>query len=214
MKNSLSGKYSTLVFDLDGTLLDSFSVHYEVYEIMFAHFGIQITREAFLSSYSPNWYLTYEAMGLPKEHWEPANLIWVKEAEKRTPELFPGTLETLAILFEYYVLGLVTSGSKSRVIKDLGRTGIERFFKTIVTGDDIKEPKPSPEALELALREMDKRAEEVVYIGDAYADYEMAKAAGVHFIGVSSAFASLRFDDPNYAIHPFTELPSLLGVHG
>ncbi len=37
MKNSLSGKYSTLVFDLDGTLLDSFSVHYEVYEIMFAH---------------------------------------------------------------------------------------------------------------------------------------------------------------------------------
>jgi HAD superfamily hydrolase (TIGR01549 family) len=213
MKNSLSGKYSTLLFDLDGTLLDSFTVHYEVYEIMFAHFGIQITREAFLSSYSPNWYLTYEAMGLPKKHWEPANLIWVNEAEKRTPELFPGTLETLATLFEHYVLGLVTSGSKSRVIKDLGRTGIERFFKTIVTGDDIKEPKPSPEALELALRAIDKRPEEVVYIGDAYADYEMAKAAGVHFIGVSSAFASLRFDDPDYAIHPLTELPSLLGVH-
>jgi beta-phosphoglucomutase-like phosphatase (HAD superfamily) len=99
MMSSLAGKYSTLMFDLDGTLLDSFSVHYEAYEIMFAHFGIQITREAFLSSYSPNWYRTYEAMGLAKEHWEPANLIWVKEAEKRTPELFPGTLETLATLF-------------------------------------------------------------------------------------------------------------------
>jgi HAD superfamily hydrolase (TIGR01549 family) len=202
------------MFDLDGTLLDSFSVHYEAYEIMFAHFDIQITREAFLSSYSPNWYLTYEAMGLAKEHWEPANLIWVKEAEKRTPVLFPGTLETLATLVEHYVLGLVTSGSKSRVIKDLGRTGIERFFKTVVTGDDITEPKPSPEALKLALRKVDKRADEVVYIGDAYADYEMAKAAGVHFIGVSSAFESLRSDDPDYSIHSIAELPSLLVADG
>jgi phosphoglycolate phosphatase-like HAD superfamily hydrolase len=100
------------------------------------------------------------------------------------------------------------------VIKDLGRTGIERFFKIIVTGDDIKEPKPSPEALELALRKIDKRAEEVVYIGDAYADYEMAKAADVHFIGVSSAFASLRFDDPEYSIHPITDLPGLLVAAG
>lgn len=58
-------EFKAVLFDLDGTLLDSFSVHLEVYEIMFARFGIQITKESFLRAYSPNWYETYEVMGLP-----------------------------------------------------------------------------------------------------------------------------------------------------
>jgi phosphoglycolate phosphatase-like HAD superfamily hydrolase len=51
----------------------------------------------------------------------------------------------------------------------------------------------------------------VVYIGDAHADYEMAKAAEVHFIGVSSAFASLNSNDPEYSVYPIVDIPDLLG---
>src|SRR4051812_14800529 len=134
-----------LLFDLDGTLLDSFSVHFEVYEIMFAHLGIQLTKEKFLSSYSPDWYITYQAMGLSKDHWDAANSLWVGEAEKRAPELFPGIQEMLSKLRSSYRLGLVTSGTRSRVIKDLERTGIQDHFETVVTGNDILKPKPSPE---------------------------------------------------------------------
>jgi len=201
-----------VLFDLDGTLLDSFSVHYEVYEVMFARFGIQITKDSFLSTYSPNWYETYRAMGLPKEHWDAANSYWVEEAEKRSPELLPGAYETLTRLYEHFTLGLVTSGSKRRVLKDVDRTGIRAFFKTIVTGDDIHTPKPAPESLELALRSLGMGATEAVYVGDAFADYEMAKAAGVHFIGVSSSFANLNSDHANYELHPITGLPGLLST--
>lgn len=203
-----------ILFDLDGTLLDSFSVHYEVYEIMFARFGIEITKESFLRTYSPNWYETYQAMGLPKEDWDSANSYWVTEAEKRNPELLPGVYETLARLHKHYVLGLVTSGSKSRVLKDIERTGIEAFFKTIVTGNDIHKPKPAPESLELALRSLEMEPNEVVYIGDAFADYEMAKAAGVYFLGVSSGFANLIPNHPSYKVHSITDLLDLLnGKH-
>jgi HAD superfamily hydrolase (TIGR01549 family) len=212
MINKTVQNINTLLLDLDGTLLDSFPVHLEVFKTTFAHFGIQLTKENFLGTYSPNWYKTYEALGLRKEDWKSADTFWLQEAERKTTRLFPGAKETLLKLSEHYTLGLVTSGSKTRVDRDLKATGINHFFKTIVTGDDIEIPKPSPEGLELALRNLEKKANEAVYIGDASADYEMAKAAGVYFIGVSSEFDSLSPNHPDYNIHSLTDLPGLLGV--
>jgi HAD superfamily hydrolase (TIGR01509 family) len=203
-------EYKAVLFDLDGTLLDSFSVHYEVYEVMFARFGIRITKEGFLSTYSPNWYETYRAMGLPEEQWDAANSCWVEEAEKRSPGLLPGVYETLTRLREHFILGLVTSGSRSRVLKDVERTGVRDFFRTIVTGDDIHIPKPAPEGLDLALRGLGMGPDEVVYVGDALADYEMAKACGVHFLGVRSGFANLDPGHSGYELHTITDLPEVL----
>jgi len=210
MINKSLKNINTLLFDLDGTLLDSFTVHLEVFKTTFAHFGIQFTEENFLSTYSPNWYKTYEALGLRKEDWAAADALWLKEAEKKTAQLFSGIDETLIKLNETYTLGLVTSGSKSRVVRDLKATGIAHYFKTIVTGDDIKKPKPSPEGLELALRRLNKKADEAVYIGDSSADCEMAKAAGVYFIGVSSEFDSLNPNHLDYLIQSIIELQGLM----
>lgn len=212
MTEKLLHNINTLLFDLDGTLLDSFSVHLKIFKATFAQFGIQLSEEEFLKTYSPNWYETYEAFGLRKGDWEAADSFWLKEAEKISARLFPGVKEILLKLDKYFTLGLVTSGSKSRVERDIRATGINIFFKTIVTGDDIQTPKPSPEGLEIALRNLDKQPDEVIYIGDSSADYEMAKAAGVYFIGVSSEFNNLKNDHPDYRIHSINDLPKLMGV--
>jgi len=212
MINKSLKNINTLLFDLDGTLLDSFAVHLEVFKTTFAQFGIQLTDEIFLSTYSPNWYKTYEALGLRKEDWAAADALWLKEAEKKTAQLFSGIDETLIKLKANYTLGLVTSGSKSRVLRDLKAAGISHFFKTIVTGDDIKTPKPSPEGLDLALRNLNKHADEAVYIGDSSADCEMAKSAGVYFIGVKSEFDSFNPAHPEHIIQSPNDLPGLMGV--
>lgn len=212
MENLESKKFKAIIFDLDGTLLDSFSVHYEVYKIMFERFGIHVSKEMFLNSYSPNWYKTYEAMGLSKENWHIANQLWVKEANKRNPELITGAMETLEKLNGKYPLALVTSGSRDRVMKDLTRTGINNYFITIITGDDIKNPKPSPEGLVIALNHLGFNQENVVYVGDAYDDYRMAKAAGVYFIGVQSDFASLNINNSKYKIYSILDIPTLFGL--
>jgi len=212
MQNKTFQNINTLLFDLDGTLLDSFSVHLEIFKTTFEQFGIQLSEEEFLKTYSPNWYETYEAFGLRKEDWEAADSFWLKEAEKISARLFPGVKEVLLKLDKYFTLGLVTSGSKSRVERDIKATGITNFFKTVVTGDDVKVPKPSPEGLEIALRNLDKQPDEVIYIGDSSADYEMAKVSGVYFIGVSSEFNSLSNNHPDYSIHSFNDLPKLIGV--
>lgn len=201
-----------VLFDLDGTLLDSFPGHYAAYVAMFSHFGIAVTKERFLGSYSPNWYRTYEAFELNTDHWETADTVWLAEAEKHRPELFPGVAEVLARLSGEYILGIVTSGSKKRVLNDIDRLDIASFFRVLVTGDDIVNPKPAPEGLEIALRELSIRADEAVYVGDALADFEMASAAGVRFFGVPSEFANLAAGHSDYQIHPITDLPNLLAA--
>jgi len=201
-----------VIFDLDGTLLDSFSVHYQVFETMFAAFGIHIQKEKFLESYSPNWYEIYKAMGLPQDQWQAANDLWLEEAQKRAPLLFGETVGVLSKLQGRFSLGLVTSGSKNRVEKDLNRNDIKKYFETIVTGDDIHNPKPHPDGLEIAMRELGVTPKETVYVGDAYDDYRMAAQAGVTFIGVPSEFASLNRNNPEYPIFNLKEIPVLLGL--
>jgi HAD superfamily hydrolase (TIGR01549 family) len=200
-----------VLFDLDGTLLDSFPTHYTAYEAMFSRFDIAMSKELFLSTYSPNWYRTYEAFGLGEKHWAAANEIWLSEAAKHLPHLFPGVEDVLRELNTSFTLGIVTSGSKGRVFSDLARTGISGRFSVVVTGDDVAEPKPAPEGLETALDRLALSAGEAVYVGDAHADFEMARAAGVRFFGVPSEFANLPDDHPEYDVHPIAALPELLG---
>lgn len=203
---------NTLLFDLDGTLLDSFPVHIEVFRKTFAQFGIHLTEENFLSAYSPNWYKTYELLGLKIQDWVAADTFWLKEVEKHSAKLFPGVEELLLKLGRRFTLGLVTSGSKIRVERDLDSNRIKHFFKVIVTGDDVHIPKPSPEALELALKKLIRQTSEAIYIGDSPADYEMAKSGAVRFIGVSSAFNINQPEHQEFRINSITELPELLGI--
>jgi HAD superfamily hydrolase (TIGR01509 family) len=205
-------RYKALLFDFDGTLLDSFSAHLDVFRIMFARFGITIEKQQFLDSYSPNWYKTYEGMGLPQKDWKAADRIWLQEVEHQEPHLFPGVSDTLRRLNENCDIGLVTSGSKTRVVKDLERTGITSLFKVIVTGDDIQLPKPSPDGLEVALQKLDIQPEETAYIGDANADYEMSLAGGVNFIGVRSDYDRFKNSNQFICMESVNELPELLRI--
>ena len=199
-----------VLFDLDGTLLDSFHLHYAAYETMFGHFGIEMSRELFLSTYSPNWYRTYEAFGLDEEHWEQANTLWLEAAAEHSPELFPGVRDVLLELGLMHTLGIVTSGSRSRVANDLDRLGIGHHFSTVITAEDVAMPKPAPEALKLALRLLSLTPDEAIYVGDAHADFEMSRAAGVRFIGVASDFANLTDKHEEYRVHPITSLPDVI----
>jgi phosphoglycolate phosphatase/pyrophosphatase PpaX len=204
------GVIKAILFDLDGTLLDSFSLHYSAYEVMFARFGIAMEKERFLSSYSPDWYQTYRAFGLSEEHWQTANDVWLAEAESHRAELFPGVSEVIEKLSSEYRLGVVTSGSRSRVVRDMERLGLNKYFSTLVTGDDISEPKPAPEGLELALRNLHLSPKDAIYVGDAHADFEMSRAAGVPFIGVSSELENLTYEHPEYEIHVITAVPDVI----
>jgi HAD superfamily hydrolase (TIGR01509 family) len=137
-------------------------------------------------------------------------MLWLEAAAAHAPVLFPGVEEMLDELGSLYTLGIVTSGSRSRVVNDLNRLSIAHRFAIVITGDDITDPKPAPESLEMALVHLDLSPGESLYVGDAHADFEMSRAAGVTFIGVPSEFANLTDDHPEYDVHPIASLPRVI----
>jgi pyrophosphatase PpaX len=178
-----------VIFDLDGTLLDSFSGHFAAYQATFTHFGLPCGLEDLLRVYSPDWLAVYRAVGLPEQHWAEADAIWLAEAARHAPQPFPGALELLEGLADHFALGLVTSGSSERVRGDLERNDLDRRFQVVITGGDVCTPKPHPEGLQSALTQLRVAPTQAVFVGDAAADAHMAQAAGVMFIGMLTQFS-------------------------
>ncbi len=206
------GDLRAVLFDLDGTLLDSFLCHLEIYQTSLARFGVSLDAGRFRRLYSPNWNEFYRRVGLPPASWEAANAAWLRESHAHAPQPFPGTTDTLALLSRHYRLGLVTSGSRARVDADLERGSLARFFHTVVTADDVREPKPAPEGLRAALRALGLHARQALYVGDTQPDYEFARAAGVAFVGVTSAFSGPAASDGYIRLAAVTDLPRFLNI--
>jgi phosphoglycolate phosphatase len=178
-----------VLFDWDGTLVDSAEASYRCYVRLFDSYGIGFDRARFESTYSPNWQRTYEAVGLARELWPEADQRWLEHYDRERSRLVPGAREALARLAGAGVAqGVVTSGDRSRVSRELAALEVEAYFKTVVYGGDTPTRKPHPEALLLALGRMAVAPERAAYVGDSPEDVEMARAAGVRAVGVPGGF--------------------------
>jgi beta-phosphoglucomutase-like phosphatase (HAD superfamily) len=86
---------NTLLFDWDGTLVDSAQLGLTAFEQSFAALGVTFDQEIYRAVYSPNWYAVYEAMGLPKEKWQRADDLWVQHYGEQTAQPVSGAQETI-----------------------------------------------------------------------------------------------------------------------
>jgi phosphoglycolate phosphatase len=180
---------AAVLFDWDGTLLDSAEASYRCYVRLFESYGIGFDRALFGRTYSPNWHRTYEAVGLAPDRWPEADRRWLEHYCAEESRLVPGAREALGRLEQAGVAqGIVTSGERARVSRELSSLDVERYFRTVVFGEDAREKKPHPEALILALDRLAMHPERAAYVGDSPEDVEMARAAGVRAVGVPGGF--------------------------
>ena len=89
-----------------------------------------------------------------------------------------------------YQLAIVTSGSRSRVAREVGQCVLKDAFAAIICNEDIVNKKPHPEGLELAMRGMNVAPSRCAYVGDAPEDIEMGRRGNVMTIGVRSGYPS------------------------
>ena len=180
-----------ILFDWDGTLLDSYAAGFDASMAVFRHFEIPVDRERFLSTYSPNWYISYRLLGLPESKWNEADHIWLDTYGREQPELYPFAHRTIETLSQNgYTLGVVTSGNRERVTKELERHELEEVLSTVVCFEDTKRKKPDPEPLLVALEQLKRQPEEAAYVGDRPEDILMGKKMGSYSIGVESPFGT------------------------
>lgn len=178
-----------VLYDWDGTLVDSSDASFRCYETMFGTLGVPFDRDAFARTYSPDWHRTYTALGLPRERWEEADALFVEAYCAQTVPLLPGVREMLArVDAAGLVQGVVTSGGRERVAREIETLGLRERFAVLVCGDETRRRKPDPEALLRALDRLGVPAAAAAYVGDSPEDVEMARNAGARSIGVPGGF--------------------------
>ena len=202
-----------VLFDWDGTLLDSYHADTSAYLAMFKEMGISWGPEELEKHYSPNWYQVYRAAKLPRKLWSEADRAWRAQYAKHRPKLIPGARRVLEAVGKKHRVGLVTSGDRDRVVEQLREFRLTRLFSARVCSGDTLRKKPHPEPLRLALQQLQLEARSCVYVGDAPQDVEMAQRARVLAIGVLGPFPTekrLRAARPEFLIHSLEELPEVL----
>jgi HAD superfamily hydrolase (TIGR01549 family) len=186
---ALDGLHAVL-YDWDGTLVDSAAKSYRCYVRVFSEYGIRYDRLAYQKTYTPDWYRTYEAVGLPRERWPEADALWTRCYEQEPSELLPGARTALERLRSLGIpQGLVSSGESSRVRRELEALGLEGFFgSAVVCGGETTHRKPHPEPLLVGLERLGVRFDKAAYLGDSPEDITMAKAARVFAVGIPGGF--------------------------
>jgi phosphoglycolate phosphatase-like HAD superfamily hydrolase len=209
---TLDRSIKTLLFDWDGTLVDSAGLGLGAFQKAFAELGFEFRKEIYDATYSPNWYSTYESLGLPKEKWRVADDLWIKHYGEETAMLVEGGRETILDLrHKGYRLGVVSSGSYSRVGREIQVSGLSEIFEVVICNEHIINKKPHPEGLELAMRNLTCHRRECCYVGDAPEDIQMGKRANVLTVGVRSTYPSsarLLDEQPDIYIESLSELTS------
>src|SRR5260370_29664391 len=95
-----------VLFDWDGTLLNSFEADANAYICMFGALGMSWSIAELKRHYSPNWHRVYRAAHLPRAKWGDADRLWRLFYRKQPPKLQPGALRVLRTLDRRFKLAL------------------------------------------------------------------------------------------------------------
>ena len=204
-----------VIFDWDGVLLDSLGSSFNIYNRIFEKLGTKrLTRDEFLRLQSPNWYEFYARVGLPARHWRYVDEEWLRQYEQEKPGLYPDARRCLVDLTSAgFRLALVSNGSEVRVRKELEGFSLSPLFELVLCGRTKEELKPSPLMLQKTLSALGLAPADAVYVGDAPADVQASKNAGV----VSDAISRepilggrLRAEKPDLLFSGLDELKAFI----
>ena len=182
-----------LVFDCDGTLVDSQFMIVAAMNAAFDDVGLprpdanRVRRVVGLSLDEAIWRLLPEAergliLALSDRYKQAFRTA--RESGAREP-FYPGAREAILRLSAAgYLLGVATGKSRRGLVAVLEQAGLMSHFVSLQTADDAP-GKPHPAMLQQAMREAGADAAETLMIGDTSYDMEMARAAGVVGLGVS-----------------------------
>ena len=179
-----------VVFDWDGTLVDTLGALYRANVAVLEGFGLPFDELLYRQHYAADWRVMYGRLGIPPERLDEANERWLSHyAGGADLAPFAGVETALHRLVATGArLGLVTAGHRALIEPQLESTGLGALLPVRVFGDDLPVHKPDPEPLRVVLRQLGlaDRPADAAYVGDAPDDMRMARAVGVRAVGIGS----------------------------
>lgn len=172
-----------VVFDIDGTLLDTMTTIPQVYaDTVRSLGGPTLPLDEIVAAWhiGPTPAVLAHFLGRRLRPDEVERYYAHLEAAVDAVRPFPGVAEMLDTLRgEGYRLGVYTAATRRAVTLMLAATGLDGYLPGVVGGDEVSRPKPAPSGLRLACRRIGVVPGRAAYIGDAEVDLECARAAGV-----------------------------------
>ena len=180
-----------ILFDWDGTLVDSLGAFHRANATVMETFGLPFDVVRYRRHYAPDWREMYRRLGVPHDRLDEANTLWwaTYAANGDDVSAFAGVSDALRRLRAFGIaIGIVTAGHREVVEPQLERTGLGPLLPIRVFGDDLPVHKPHPAPLRMALELAGEghRPETCIYVGDAPTDMEMAVAVGARGVGIES----------------------------
>ena len=215
LKEVEENRFDTVIFDLDGTLLDSKNLIFRSFIHTFAHFrpDYKLTDEELESFFGPTLHQSFSRYSNDEKEIEEM-IKYYREFNVANHDnmvkLFPGAKELITTLHKKkYKLAVVSSKKDDLVNHALEIFKIRDKFDIVIGAEKVKKHKPDPEGILLAMKELD--AKNACYVGDTVGDMMAAKAAGIKSVAAMySADPEKMIDaNPDYLIY---KLPEMLRV--
>jgi pyrophosphatase PpaX len=179
----------TVLFDLDGTLIDSVRLILDSYHHTLAAHGLPPrTDDEWLAGVGTPLTAQFAAWGHDPDTLQALIATYREYNLKhhdRMVTVYPGVVDVVRALKEEGVgTGLVTSKNRTGAVRGLTLVRLEALMDVLVCADEVENPKPHPEPVEKAVRLLDADPGATIYVGDSIHDMHSGRAAGVRTAAV------------------------------
>ncbi len=212
-------KYRTLLFDLDGTLIDTNSIIIESYRHTFKTHrpDVVLSDQEIIDFIGPpleKIFVRYTSKQ-DAEAWIETYRRYYKAHEKNHFTLYPDVQDVLKELHRRGIkMGIVTSKYKAGALPSVDHFGLTGYFDAFVGLDDVQNAKPDAEPVLTALKQLgDSPSQEVLMIGDNQSDIQAGLNAGVDGAGVAWSIKGAAFLEkaqPTLMLHTMKDLLNLV----
>lgn len=184
-----------ILFDMDGTLVDSESVHFTCWNEVLAPYNVRYEEAAFCQQFSgqptlvaaQNVIKDYQLAAIPEDLVQAKYDAFEQYVKSNLPPLMPFSEEVLkAVKNSGLKMALVTGSARHEAIPILKGYGFYNYFDCIVTKDDVTEPKPAAEPYQRALKQIGITALEAIAIEDTHTGVTSASNAGVAVMAIAN----------------------------
>jgi phosphoglycolate phosphatase len=184
-----------IIFDMDGTLVDSSVTIVNAINHVRAKLGLKpMNRELILEKVNdphlnPAEFF-YEVPSFTEEHEKWFSDYYTQNHEKEL-QLYDGIEALLKKLKERgYLLAVATNAYRSSTLESLSHLKVLEYFSSIACYDDVAKGKPSPDMLEKNLKELNVTVDESIFVGDSERDLLAAKALDMDYLMVNWGFST------------------------
>ena len=173
-------KYEAIIYDIDGTLLNTLNMNmYPLMKIIKEETGEDWTFEQVLKFAAYPGMKVMEELGVKDQEKTYARWVqYVNDYEDKAT-LYKGFEEVLETFKNHKIKqAIVSSKLRDQYEIDIVSKGIDQYMSAVILEDDTTHHKPHPEPLLKCIEKLNLNSDEVIYIGDAYSDYQAALNAG------------------------------------